>query len=127
MEGAGAMLVRTLEDVTGTRGEEHGCKWHNMRLLHPEDGAGLVFADCILEEGYETAEGPQHHTQVCYCLEGEGYLEELEAGLVHKIKPGTLFALDAQGGHRLRADTRMRMIRTFAPAHPNTETQGTGG
>ena len=27
------MMVKTLEDVTGTKGEAHGLKWHSMRLL----------------------------------------------------------------------------------------------
>ena len=34
------MIVRTLEDVIGTKGEAHGNKWHSMRLLHADDGMG---------------------------------------------------------------------------------------
>jgi L-ectoine synthase len=26
------MIVKTLEDITGTKGEAHGDKWHSMRL-----------------------------------------------------------------------------------------------
>lgn len=27
------MIVNILEDVTGTKGEAHGDKWHSLRLL----------------------------------------------------------------------------------------------
>ncbi len=45
------MIVKTLEDVLGTRGEAHGNKWHSMRLLHAGDGMGVTLTDSILEAG----------------------------------------------------------------------------
>jgi L-ectoine synthase len=47
------MIVKTLEDVTDTKGEAHGDKWHSMRLLHAEDGMGVTLTDSILEAGFE--------------------------------------------------------------------------
>ena len=46
------MIVRTLQDILGTKGSVHGDKWHSMRLLHAEDGMGVTLADGILEEGF---------------------------------------------------------------------------
>ena len=120
------MLVRTLEDVTGTDGEAHGEKWHTMRLLQAEDGVGVSLTDCILEAGFETTEWPERHPGACYCLEGEGSIEDLRTGKVHRIKPGTLFALDARDGQRIRASTRMRLICTFAAARSTAETHKPG-
>jgi L-ectoine synthase len=45
------MIVKTLEDITGTKGEAHGDKWHSMRLLHKEDGVGVTLTDSILGPG----------------------------------------------------------------------------
>ena len=45
------MIVKTLEDVTGTKGEAHGDKWHSMRLLHAEDGMGLEEGNTVEVRG----------------------------------------------------------------------------
>ena len=47
------MIVKTLEDIAGTKGDAHGDKWHSMRLLHKEDGMGVTLTDSILEAGFE--------------------------------------------------------------------------
>ncbi len=36
----------------------------------------------------------KNHLEACYCLEGEGTVEELDSGTVHEIKPGTLYAMN---------------------------------
>ena len=104
------MIVRTLEDVSGTDGETHGHKWHSMRLLRAAEGLGVSLTDCILEEGFETTVWPDGPLQACYCLEGEGCIEDLATGRMHQIKPGTLYAQSTEGSCRLRASTRMRLI-----------------
>jgi L-ectoine synthase len=68
------MIVKTLEDVTGTKGEAHGDKWHSMRLLHAEDGMGVTLTDSILEEGFRMTLWQKNHLEACYCLEGEGVI-----------------------------------------------------
>ncbi len=47
------MIVKTLEDVVGTKGDAHGDKWHSLRLLHGEDGMGVTLSDSILESVFE--------------------------------------------------------------------------
>lgn len=110
------MIVKTLEDVLGTKGEAHGDKWHSLRLLHEEDGMGVTLTDSILEAGFEMRLWQKHHFEACYCLEGEGTLEELDTGTVHKIMPGTLYAMNNHDRHFIRAKTRMRVVCTFYPA-----------
>ena len=109
------MIVKTLSDVYGTKGELHGDKWHTMRLLHHEDGMGVTLADSILEEGFETVLRKNNHLEACYCLEGEGSIEGLDTGEVHAIKPGTLYAMNDHEHHRFLARTRMRIICTYVP------------
>ena len=110
------MIVKTLEDVTGTKGEAHGDKWHSMRLLHAEDGLGVTLTDSILEEGFKMTLWQKNHLEACYCLEGEGSVEELDTGIVHQITPGTLYAMNNHDRHLIKAKTRMRVICTFYPA-----------
>ena len=59
------MIVKTLEDVIGTKGEAHGNKWHSMRLLHAEDGMGVTLTDSILEKGFEKAVGAADFRPLC--------------------------------------------------------------
>ncbi len=79
------MIVKTLEDVYGTKGEMHGDKWHSLRLLHLEDGLGITLTDGILEEGFEMVLWQKTHLEACYCLEGEGTVEELDFGAVCEV------------------------------------------
>ena len=109
------MIVKTLEDVVGTKGEKHGDKWHNMRLLHAEDGMGVSLIDAILEEGFEMVLWWKNHLEACYCLEGEGTVEELDTGAIHEIKPGTLYAMNNHDRHRVKATKKMRLIVTVTP------------
>ena len=121
------MIVKTLEDVTGTKGEAHGDKWHSMRLLHEEDGMGVTLTDSILEAGFDMVLWQKRHLEACYCLEGEGTVEELVTGKTHLIRPGTLYAMDQHDRHRIRAKTRMRVICTFVPALTGTEEHDADG
>jgi len=109
------MIVKTLEDVVGTKGEVHGDKWHSMRLLHAADGMGVTLSDSILEAGFQTDLRRKNHLEGCYCLEGEGVVENLDSATVHEIKAGTLYAMNDHHRHRIRAMTRMRVICIFVP------------
>ncbi len=115
------MIVKTLQDVYGTKGEMHGDKWHSIRLLHREDGMGATLTDSILEEGFEMTLWQKNHLEACYCLEGEGTVEELDTGTIHEIRAGTLYAMNEHDRHRIRANTRMRVICTFVPALTGTQ------
>jgi len=110
------MIIKPLAEVVGTKGEVHGDKWHSMRLLHAEDGMGVTLTDSILETGFEMTLWQKNHLESCYCLEGSGTVEELETGVVHAIRPGTLYAMNAHDKHRITVIERMRLICTFVPA-----------
>lgn len=121
------MIVKRLEDVVGAKGDAHCDKWHSLRLLHEEDGMGVTLTDSILEEGFEMVLWQKNHLEACYCLEGQGTVEELETGAVHEIKAGTLYAMNNHDRHRIRAKTRMRVICTFFPALTGDEVHDEDG
>jgi L-ectoine synthase len=109
------MIVRTKEDLKGTKGEMRTENWSSCRFLHKEDGMGVTLTDATLEPGLDQVFWYKNHLEAVYCLEGEGTLEDLATGRIYRIKPGTLYALDKHDRHRLKATTRMRVICTFVP------------
>ena len=121
------MIVKTKDDVVGTKGEASGDKWHSLRLLHKEDGMGVTLTDSILEAGFQMDLWQKNHFEACYCLEGEGTVEELDNGIVHEIGPGTLYAMNNHDRHRIRAKTRMRVVCTFYPALTGDEVHDADG
>jgi L-ectoine synthase len=121
------MIVKSLEDVVGTKGDVHGDKWHSLRLLHEEDGMGVTLTDSILEAGFEMDLWQKNHFEACYCLEGRGTIEELDNGRVHEISAGTLYAMNKHDRHRIKAKTRMRVVCTFVPALTGDEKHDADG
>lgn len=121
------MIVKTLQDVMSTKGEVHGDKWHSMRLLHAEDGMGVTLADGVLEAGFEMVLWQKNHLEACYCIEGEGTVEELDTGTVHRIRPGTLYAMNNHDRHLIRITKRARLICTFVPALTGEEVHDEDG
>lgn len=70
------MIVKTTDDIRGTKGEVNATSWSSYRLLHKEDGMGVTLTDAILEPGLDQAwwyrkaaapeGGKQAATMVCY-------------------------------------------------------------
>lgn len=109
------MIVRTREDLKGTKGEIGTDRWSSSRFLHKEDGMGVTITDAFLEAGLDQVFWYKNHLEAVYCLEGEGTVEDLTTNKVYEVSPGTLYALNRHDRHRLRVKTRMRVICTFVP------------
>ncbi|HSS63592.1 MAG TPA: ectoine synthase [Gammaproteobacteria bacterium] len=121
------MIVKRKEEVTGTKGDARGDRWRSLRLLHEEDGMGVTLSDTILEPGFEMTLWQKHHLEACYCLGGEGTVEELESGTIHEIRPGTLYAMNNHDRRKIRAVTQMRIVCTFYPALTGREVHDADG
>jgi len=121
------MIVKTTDDIRGTKGEVRTASWSSYRLLHQADGMGVTLTDATLEPGLHQAWCYKNHLEAVYCLEGEGTLEDLATGRLYTIKPGTLYALDKHDRHRLRIQSRMRVVCTFVPPLVGGEIHDTDG
>ena len=110
------MIVKTLEALKGTAGDAKGPGWSSRRLLLAEDDVGFTMTESIIEAGVDHVLWYKHHIEACYCVEGEGEVEELPSGNRHRIAPGTCYALDKYDRHRFRAFTDMRLVCVFVPA-----------
>ena len=88
---------------------------------------GFSLHDTLIEAGTETVMEYRHHLEAVYCIAGEGSVEVLATGEVHPITADTVYALDRNDRHVLRATTRMRMICVFNPPLTGLETHDEDG
>ena len=109
------MIVRRLEDILGTERDVRATTWHSRRLLLRSDGMGFSMHDTVLHAGTSTNMWYRHHLEAVYCIAGEGELEEVESGSIHRIVAGTLYALNAHDRHVLRAHSYLRVIGVVNP------------
>lgn len=114
------MIFRKLSDIANT---ERDVAWGNgqsRRFLLARDGMGYTLTDTIVAAGTESLLQYRNHLETCYCIEGEGEVEDMD-GNIHPIVPGTMYALNEHDKHYLRAHTTMRLICVFAPALSGAE------
>jgi L-ectoine synthase len=121
------VIVRTAEELHGTAAEVSTEQWTSTRLLLKDDGLGFTVTHTVVEPGMDEILWYKHHLEACYCIEGRATLEDLSTGEVHEIGPGTMYALDQHDRHRLRTDTRVRLVCVFMPPLTGQETHDSDG
>ena len=111
------MIVRSLEDIIGTERDVKGESghWESRRLILNDDAVGFSLHDTVIHAGTESLFWYKHHIEAVYCIEGEGEVETLDDGRIYPIKAGTVYLLNANDRHKLRAKTTMRMVCVFNP------------
>ncbi|PKN88751.1 MAG: L-ectoine synthase [Deltaproteobacteria bacterium HGW-Deltaproteobacteria-1] len=111
------MLVRTIRDIAGTDREvfADNHNWVSRRLLLKKDQMGFSFHETIIFAGTQTHIWYKNHLEAVYCIDGEGEVETLSDGKIHRIVPGTLYALNDHDEHYLRAIQEMRLLCVFNP------------
>jgi L-ectoine synthase len=121
------MIVRTLDDIRGTDRDVSGPGWHSRRLVVRADGMGCSLSDTIVAAGTEQRLHYKHHLETNYCISGEGEVEDLATGQVFPIRAGTVYALDKNDPHVVRAKSELRLVYVFYPALAGTETHRPDG
>lgn len=112
------MIVRKLQETTGSDDEIDGGNWISRRLLLARDGMGYSVHDTLIRAGTETHIHYRNHLEAVYCIDGAGEVETVADGRVWPIEAGTIYALDENDEHYLRANrgVDMRMVCVFSPA-----------
>lgn len=121
------MKVVKLEDVLGTDQEVDDGNWVSRRLIFKNDNMGYSINDTIIRAGTETHIWYQNHLESVYCIEGEGEVETIADGKIHPIKADTLYVLDKNDEHLLRATSDMRMVCVFNPPLTGREVHDENG
>ncbi|MGM0882814.1 MAG: ectoine synthase [Bacillota bacterium] len=120
------MIVKHLIDVIHTKDDIDTLTWNSRRLLLKKDGMGFSMHDTLIKAGTETLIWYRNHVEAVYCIEGEGEIEVV-GGKVYPIEAGTLYALDGNEKHLLRAKSQMRMVCVFNPPLTGDEVHDADG
>lgn len=123
------MIVKHLEDILGTAADVDTEGWTSRRLIYKDAGMGYSVNDTIIKAGAELTMEYKNHFETVYCIEGEGDITDLATGVTHAIRPGTIYALNKNDRHILRANkgTHMRMVCVFNPPLTGREVHDTTG
>ena len=122
------MIVRTVDDLKtqGSYREKPGV-WSSARYLLRRDGMGFTLTHTTIAAGSSQTMQYKNHVEANLVIEGEGDLTDLDAGTVHPLRPGTMYALDRHDRHRIDASTDMRIVCVFSPALVGPETHDADG
>lgn len=111
------MIVRNLKDAeqSNRRIVSPDGNWESTRLLLRNDNMGFSFHITTIYAGADFRMHYQHHLESVYCMAGTGEVETLADGRVYPIEPGTIYILDRNDEHILRAHTELKMACVFNP------------
>lgn len=111
------MIVRNLKDAeqSNRRIVSPDGNWESTRLLLRNDNMGFSFHITTIYAGADFRMHYQHHLESVYCISGSGEVETLADGRVYPIEPGTIYILDRNDEHILRAHTELKMACVFNP------------
>ena len=109
------MIVRNLKESRGGKRLVESKGWNSVRLLLKEDGMGFSFHITTIYSGAELPMHYKNHLESVYCISGHGSIENSQTGESFAIEPGTMYALDQNDRHVLRAESEMVMACVFNP------------
>lgn len=120
------MIVRTLDEIEGTELDVRGDGWRAQRLLVRDDGLGFSLSETTVDGGASMDLWYKHHSEACYCIEGEAEITERDSGAVHRIGPGSVYAPE-HDRHAIRVISPLRLVCVFNPALTGRETHDADG
>lgn len=123
------MIVRKLQDVEKGDRRVVTDNWESARLSLADDGMGFSFHITTIYAGTETEIWYKNHLETVYCISGTGEVETVEDGKIHKIEPGTVYILDKNDRHLLRANEGedLKLACVFNPALNGREVHDDSG
>ncbi|MGI0118226.1 ectoine synthase [Zooshikella sp. RANM57] len=123
------MIVRTLQEseTCGRKIISPDGNWDSTRLLLKNDKMGFSFHITTIYEGADFQMHYKNHLESVYCISGEGEVETVDDGKKYPIKAGTIYILDKNDKHILRAFSEMKMACVFNPPLNGTEVHNKEG
>lgn len=124
------MIVRNIKDIEGSNREifAKNNNWVSKRFLLEEDNMGFSLHETIIYAHTETLIWYKNHLEAVYCIEGEGEIETTDDGNIYPIKNGTMYALDKNDRHYLRAyENDLRLLCVFNPPLVGSEVHDKDG
>lgn len=117
------MIVRTLEEVEKTENFVEWGRGTSHRMLVSKDNMGFTLCHTVVNAGSESILKYERHLEACYCIAGQGELENLQTHQKYPIRYGFMYALDKHDKHCIRVDKDQDLILVciFNPALEGTE------
>jgi len=109
------MIVRNLREIRAGERNVLSAGWESARLLLKADGMGFSFHITTMYAGEELKMHYKHHLEAVYVISGEGEIEDLGTGETHQLKPGVMYALNANDRHIVRPRTDIVTACVFNP------------
>lgn len=121
------MIVRHLSEAEKTSRRVTTEQWESTRLLLKNDNMGFSFHITTIFKGAEISMHYKNHLESVFCMSGSGEVESLETGEIFPITPGTIYILDKNDRHILRATEEMKMACVFNPPLNGKEVHDSSG
>jgi L-ectoine synthase len=112
--------VNEVEGVKFTGGKSY-------RTVLKKDNLGFAMMKTCIDKGGPYKWHYKNHQEACYCVSGQGYLEDLITGEVSKIEPGITYLVDKHQPHLFTAITDVVLISVFNPPLRGDETHDENG
>jgi L-ectoine synthase len=121
------VIVRTLEEITGTERDVQTEHWRSKRIVLAGDGVGFSLHETVLDAGSVNDFWYANHIEAVFVVEGEGELTDKEDGVTYRLGPGSVYVLNGHEHHQLRPRTRMRTVCVFNPPVTGREVHDENG
>jgi L-ectoine synthase len=123
------MIVRNLRQAeqTSRRIVSPDGNWESTRLLLKNDNMGFSFHITTIYAGADFRMHYQNHLESVFCVSGSGEVETMADNRVYPIEPGTIYILDKNDEHILRAHSEMKMACVFNPPLSGKEVHNAEG
>ncbi len=121
------MIVRTLQEAEQSERRIVSDGWESTRLLLKNDNMGFSFHITTIYKDAELHLHYQNHLESVYCISGEGEVKTLADGKSYPVGPGTIYILDQNDKHILKAKTEMKMACVFNPPLHGKEVHNADG
>jgi L-ectoine synthase len=121
------MIVRTLDEITGTERDVQTEHWRSKRLLLAGDRVGFSLHETVLDAGSVNDFWYAHHVEAVFVVEGDGELYDKDADVTYQLGPGSVYVLNGHEHHQLRPRTRMRTVCVFNPPVTGREVHDADG
>lgn len=121
------MIIRTLDEISGSDRDVRGVAYRSRRILRRDDGMNHSLHWTEIPAGTEQHLWYKHHLEANLCISGTGEVVDVATGSVYPITPGTLYALDQHDRHILRAHSDLTLVCVFTPALSGREKHDADG
>jgi L-ectoine synthase len=121
------MIIRKLASVRESDRHIVTDGWESTRMLLKDDAMGFSFHITTMVAGKELHMHYRNHLESVFVLQGEGTIEDLGTGIVHDLKPGTLYVLNDHDRHVVRPKTDIVTACVFNPPVTGTEVHDASG